>query len=167
MERRTEVGFLDGLFKKGGISLGAPMKGTCVAITEVSDPTFGEEILGKGVAFKPTSGEVYAPADGVVNMVFQTGHAVSMTMDEGPEILIHVGLDTVRLNGLHFEVVAQENQKVKKGDLLIKADIEKIKEEGYDVITPMVICNTSEFASVEGIINQEVNPGDEVIKIKK
>lgn len=143
------------------------MKGTCVGINEVSDPTFGEEILGKGIAIRPESGEVYAPADGVISMTFPTGHAVSMTMAEGPEILIHVGLDTVALNGEPFEVVVKADQEVKKGDLLIKADLNKIKEAGYDVITPMVICNTMDFASVEGFINKEVNPGDEVIKIKK
>lgn len=161
------MGFLDGLFKKGGISLGAPMKGTCVSIKEVSDPTFGEEILGKGVAIKPTCGDVYAPADGVIGMIFPTGHAVSITMEEGPEILIHIGLDTVSLNGEHFEVVAKEGQEVKKGDLLIKADIDKIKEAGFDVITPIVICNTTDFASVEGLVDKEVEPGDEVLKIKK
>lgn len=161
------MGFLDGLFKKEVISVGAPMKGTCVAINEVNDPTFGDEILGKGIAIRPVSGEVYAPADGVIGMTFPTGHAVSMTMEEGPEILIHVGLDTVALGGKPFEVMVETDQKVKKGDLLIKADLEAIKEAGYDTITPVVICNTSDFVSVEGVVGKEVNPGEEVLRITK
>lgn len=161
------MGFLDVLFKKGGISLGSPMKGKCVSVKEVSDPTFGEEMLGKGIAIHPTSGEVYAPADGIISTLFPTGHAVAITTPDGAEILIHVGMDTVRLDGKHFEVKVEMNQNVKKGDLLIKADIDAIKEEGYDIITPMIICNTPDFAEVKSLIDQEVEPGDEVIVLKK
>lgn len=161
------MGLFDGLFKKSGNVIGAPMKGKCVKIQDVSDPTFGEEILGKGIAVIPESGEVYAPADGVVSTIFPTGHAIVITTEDDAEVLIHIGLDTVKLDGKHYEVKAEEGQKVKKGDLLIVADIEKIKEEGYDVITPMVICNTADFAEVNSDIDKNVNPGDEVITIKK
>lgn len=161
------MGFLDGLFKKGGISVGAPLKGQCVAISEVSDPTFGEGILGPGVAIRPESGEVYAPADGVVSTLFPTGHAVAITTTDGAEILIHVGLDTVKLNGKHFDIKASQDQEVKKGDLLIVADIEKLREEGYDVITPVVICNGMDYAEVNPQSGKDVNPGDEIITLKK
>ena len=161
------MGLFDNLFKKGGIALGAPMKGTCVELKEVSDPIFGEGILGKGIAIKPEDGSVYAPIDAVVSTVFPTGHAVALTTADGAEILIHVGLDTVNLKGLHFEVKVAADQQVKKGDLLVVADLEQIKAAGYDVITPMVICNTDDFAEVEGITGKAVNPGDDVIKLKK
>lgn len=161
------MGFFDNLFKKGGIALGAPMKGACVELKEVSDPTFGEGILGKGIAIKPEDGSVYAPTDAVVSTVFPTGHAVALTTADGAEILIHVGLDTVNLKGLHFDVKVEADQQVKKGDLLVVADLEQIKAAGYDVITPMVICNTDDFAEVEGITGKAVNPGDDVIKLKK
>ncbi len=161
------MGFFDNLFKKSGVMLGAPMKGECVELKEVSDPTFGEGILGKGIAIKPESGEVYAPADATVSTVFPTGHAVALTTEDGTEILIHVGLDTVNLKGLHFDVKVETDQQVKKGDLLVVADIEQIKAAGYDVITPMVICNTDDFAEVEGITGKAVVPGDDVIRLKK
>lgn len=161
------MGFLDGLFKKGGINIGAPLKGKCVEISEVSDPTFGEGILGPGVAIRPESGEVYAPADGVVSTLFPTGHAVAITTTDGAEILIHVGLDTVKLDGKYFDIKAAQDQQVKKGDLLIVADIEKIREEGYDVITPVVICNGMDYAEVKPLFGKDVNPGDEIITLRK
>lgn len=122
-------------FKKKGMEVGAPMAGKCVSIKEVSDPTFADEILGKGVAIIPTDGKVYAPADGVITTMFPTGHAVGMTTDDGAELLVHVGLDTVALKGDGFQIRCEEEQKVKKGDLLIEADLEKIKAAGYNVIT--------------------------------
>lgn len=161
------MGFFDALFKKGGISLGAPMKGRCVSVKEVSDPTFGEEMLGKGVAIRPVSGEVYAPADGVISTLFPTGHAVAVTTPDGAEILIHVGMDTVKLDGKHFEIKVEMDQQVKKGDLLIKADIDAIKEEGYDIITPMIICNTPDYSEVKSLVDKDVEPGDEVIVLRK
>ena len=115
-----------GLFdfmKKKGISLAAPVKGECIPVSEVADPTFAEEILGKGIAIKPSEGKFYAPADGVVSTVFPTGHAVGVTTPEGVEILIHVGLDTVQLKGQFFRTLVEENQQVSKGDLLLEADI--------------------------------------------
>ncbi len=161
------MGLFDGFGKKKGIVLGAPAAGECVPLSEVSDPTFGEEILGKGVAIRPSGGEICAPADGVVSTAFPTGHAVAVTTSDGVEVLIHIGLDTVKLAGKYFELKVEENQEVKKGDVLIVADIAKIKEEGYDIITPVVICNTSDYASVEGITGAVVKQGDDVLRIKK
>ena len=114
------MGLFD-IFKKkdDGIVLGAPMKGKCVSIREVPDPTFGEEILGKGIAIIPSDGRVYAPADGVVSTVFPTGHAVGVTTPDGAELLIHIGLDTVELKGEPFTIKVSADQNVKKGDLLI------------------------------------------------
>lgn len=154
-------------FKKKGIEIGSPVKGKCVSIKEVSDPTFSEEILGKGVAVIPSDGKIYAPADGVVTTMFPTGHAVGMTTADGAEILVHVGLDTVALKGEGFHIICEEEQKVKKGDLLIEADLEKIKEAGYDLITPVIVCNSGDYAEVNGTVGQDVEPGDKILEIKK
>ena len=134
---------------KKGIVIGAPIEGEVVPITEVSDPTFGEKVLGDGIAVKPAVGKVVSPVDGTVAMMFDTGHAVNIVSDDGTEILIHVGLDTVALKGEHFKVHAQNNQKVQKGDLLIEFDIEAIKAAGYDVISPLVILNTPEYKEIK------------------
>ena len=99
--------------------------------------------------------------------VFPTGHALGLTTEDGIELLIHIGLDTVQLNGQHFTIKTEAGKKVKKGDLLVEADLEKIKEAGYDVITPMIVCNTTDFASVEGKTGIAVKPGDDCLEIKK
>lgn len=158
-----------GFFKKknNGITIGAPAKGKAVALSEVSDPTFGQEILGKGAAIIPTDGKIVAPADGEIALLFDTLHAVSMTTDDGVEILVHIGLDTVALKGEHFTAHVAAGDKVKKGDLLITADIEALKAAGYDVITPVIICNTDDFADVEAMVDKDVNSGDDIIVIKK
>lgn len=159
-----------GLFdfmKKKGISLAAPVKGECIPVSEVADPTFAEEILGKGIAIKPSEGKIYAPADGVVSTVFPTGHAVGVTTPDGVEILIHVGLDTVKLKGQFFRTKVEENQKVSKGDLLLEADIKEIAGAGYDTVTPVIICNSAEFAEVNCKARREVNVGEEVITCVK
>lgn len=115
------MGIFSNLFKKeSGISIGAPVAGKCVSIKEVPDPTFADEILGKGVAVIPTDGKVYAPADGVITTLFPTGHAVAMTTDDGVEILVHVGLDTVSLEGKAFTIHAQTDAKVKKETFYLK-----------------------------------------------
>lgn len=147
--------------------LGAPAKGDAVPIQEVKDPTFSEELLGKGVAVIPTQGEIYAPADGVVGMVFDTLHAVSMTTEYGAEILIHVGLDTVKLKGEGYKGHVKAGDKVKQGDLLLTVDLEKVQKAGFDVITPMLICNTSDYAAVESMAGKAVNVGDQVLMVRE
>lgn len=153
--------------KDNGIKIGAPVAGKLVSISEVSDPTFGEEILGKGAAIIPSEGKIYAPADGTVSTVFPTGHAVAMTADSGAEILIHVGLDTVKLDGKHFTIHAKEDQQVKKGDLLLEADLGQIKADGYDIITPVVICNSDDFFEVKMADSKEVAQGDDILILQK
>lgn len=162
------MGLFD-MFKKKdtAVELGAHMKGKCVSIREVPDPTFGEEILGKGIAVIPVDGHVYAPADGTISTVFPTGHAVGITTPDGAELLIHIGLDTVELNGEPFEIKVESDQKVKKGDLLIVADLEKIKAAGKDIITPLVICNSDAYANVETFTGKDVEAGDAVVKLSK
>ncbi len=154
-------------FKKKEMVISAPLKGRCVSLKEVSDPTFAEEILGKGVAIIPTDGKIYAPAAGVVTTIFPTGHAVGMTTRDGVELLIHVGIDTVALKGDGFIIHGKEEQKVEKGDLLIEADLDKIKAAGYEVITPVIVCNTDEYLDIIGHTDKEVSAGDDIISIKK
>lgn len=147
--------------------LGAVATGKAVSIKEVNDPTFAEEILGKGVAVIPADGKIYAPADGQIGMVFDTLHAVSLTTDYGAEILIHVGLDTVKLNGEGFEGHVKAGDSVNKGDLLLTVDLEKVKAAGYDIITPMLICNTGDYAAVEAMAGKEVNAGEDVLTVEE
>lgn len=161
-----------GIFKKlfGGKamdSICAPVTGEAVAINQVSDPTFGEEILGKGIAIRPAEGKVYAPCDATVDMMFETGHAVSLVADCGAEILIHVGLDTVNLKGEHYHVIAKNGDKVKKGDLLMEFDHKAIAAAGYDIITPVVICNSGDYTAFETHVGEHVVAGDVVIELAK
>ena len=159
-----------GLFKKKKDKahvLGAPAKGKAVSLKEVSNPTFSEGILGDGVAVIPSEGKIYAPADGTIGMVFDTLHAISLTTDFGAEVLIHVGLDTVQLKGEGFEGHVKAGDTVKKGDLLLTVDLEKVKAAGYDIITPVLICNTADYAAVTAQADKEVNAGDDVLTVEE
>ncbi len=158
-----------GLFKKkedAKIILASPMKGKAVELTQVNDPTFSEGMLGKGMAVIPTDGKVYAPADGEISLVFDTLHAVSMTTEDGVELLIHVGLDTVMLKGEGYTSHVSTGDKVKKGDLLLSADLDAIKAAGYDVITPLIVCNTDDYADVEAVASDNVEVGADLVAIK-
>lgn len=160
------MGFLNIFRKKDSVmKLGSPMKGRCLSIKEVPDPAFSEELMGRGIAVIPTDGRVYAPLDGMISSIVRSGHAVAMTSLNGVELLIHIGLDTVSLKGEPFSVKVKNGQKVKKGDLLIVADLGKIKEAGKEIITPLVICDTGSYNNVETLIDKDVEPGDEVVKL--
>ena len=161
------MGFFSKLFGKSTDCIGAPVAGKAVSIKEVSDPTFGEEILGKGIAIQPTDGKVVAPCDCTVDMMFDTGHAVSLVADCGAEILIHIGLDTVKLAGKHYTIHAHNGDKLKKGELLMEFDVEAIKAEGYDVITPVVICNSGDYTTFNTSVDKTVAAGDTVIELAK
>ena len=147
--------------------IGAPLKGEAVPSSEVSDPTFAEEMLGKGMAIKPSEGKVYAPFDGTVAMVFDTKHAVSLVSDNGAEVLIHVGIDTVMLKGEHYTACVEAGAAVKKGDLLLEFDMEAIKAAGYQLITPVVICNADDYKDVIRTTGIQVEPGDVVMQLEK
>lgn len=147
--------------------IGSPIEGEAVLISEVSDPTFGEEILGKGIAIIPSVGKVVAPVDGTVEMVFDTKHAITMTSDSGVEILIHVGLDTVTLQGAPFTTHVEGGQKVKAGDLMLEFDIEAIKAAELDIISPMVICNSGDYKEFTTNVGRPVKVLDEVLTLTK
>ena len=147
--------------------IGAPVKGEVVDSSAINDPTFAEEMLGKGLAIKPVEGKVYAPFDGTVAMVFDTKHAVSVVSEKGAEVLIHVGLDTVMLKGEHYTAHVENGATVKKGDLLLEFDMEAIAAAGYDTITPVVICNSDDYKDVVRMTGKQVEPGDTVMELEK
>ncbi len=128
-----------------GKTVVSPLEGKLIDITEVSDEVFSAGIMGDGVAVIPSKGELYAPADAVIETVFASRHAISMTCENGAEVLLHVGLDTVKLEGRYFEPQVRAGDKVKAGDLLMKFDVAAIKKAGYDIVTPVVITNSVEY----------------------
>lgn len=140
--------------------IASPMQGELVPMTEVNDEVFSSEALGKGVAIKPEIGEVRAPANGVISTLFPTGHAVGMTTDEGTEILIHIGLDTVELEGKYYEIFVEQEQHVNAGDVLVKFDKAGVESENYDTITPIVITNSGDFKAIEVTEDTQTTPGD-------
>lgn len=161
------MGFLDKLMGKKEVRIYAPIEGECVPLSEVSDPTFGEGVLGKGVAIKPANGRVVAPLDAQVSTVFPTGHAVALTTEDGVELLIHVGLDTVKLDGMHFTKHVETGDTVQKGDLLLEVDLESVRNEGYDTITPVIICNTEAFQHIKAETGRKVDLQSVVITAMK
>jgi len=161
------MGFFKKLFGKPMNEFYAPVVGNAVPVSQVPDPTFAEELLGKGIAIEPAEGKVYAPCDATVDMMFETGHAVSLVADCGAEVLIHVGLDTVTLKGKHFTIHTANGAKVKKGDLLIEFDVEAIKAEGFNVITPMLICNSGDYGTFKASVGKAVTNADVVIELAK
>ncbi|WP_413376747.1 beta-glucoside-specific PTS transporter subunit IIABC [Alkalihalobacillus sp. 1P02AB] len=136
-------------------SISSPLTGEVKALKDVNDPAFASEAMGKGIAIKPTVGEVVSPVEGTVTAVFPTGHAIGITSSNGAEILIHVGINTVQLNGKFFTPLIKQGDSVKQGDLLVEFDLEKIKEAGFDVTTPIIITNTEKYIEVVGS-NKEV-----------
>ena len=165
------MGLFDKLFgKKEEINpnhVYAPLSGEAVAISEVPDPTFSSGAMGNGIAIKPTDGKVCSPVNGTVDMMFDTGHAVTLVSDNGIEILIHVGLETVGLEGKPFQVKVQNGQKVKKGDILMIADLEAIKAAGLPTITPVLICNTDDYTTFNTTTGKAVTNADVVIELGK
>ncbi|MFQ9858233.1 MAG: glucose PTS transporter subunit IIA, partial [Ruminococcus callidus] len=128
--------------------LSACLNGTVVPLADVKDEAFASGVLGDGIAIEPSDGELVAPADGEISSTFETHHAVGMTTADGAELLMHIGIDTVKLGGKHFTYLVNEGDKVKKGQPLIRFELEAIKAEGYPVTTPLIVCNTDDYAAV-------------------
>ena len=144
----------------------SPAKGEAVALSEVPDATFAEEMLGKGAAIKLEGNEIFSPVDGKVESIFPTNHAIGLVADSGAEILIHIGLDTVQLDGKFFEAKVKDGQRVKKGDLLIRCELEKIQEAGYQTITPVIVTNTDDYTDIETLISGKTEPGMELLRVR-
>ena len=146
--------------------LSACLNGTVVPLAEVKDEAFASGALGDGIAIEPIDGELVAPADGEISSTFETHHAVGMTTVDGAELLMHIGIDTVKLGGKHFTYLVSEGDKVKKGQPLIRFDLEAIKAEGYPVTTPLIVCNTDDYAAVAAKASGTVKQGDALLELK-
>ena len=146
--------------------LSACLNGTVVPLADVKDEAFASGALGDGIAIEPTDGELVAPADGEISSTFETHHAVGMTTADGAELLMHIGIDTVKLGGKHFTYLVSEGDKVRKGQPLIRFELEAIKAEGYPVTTPLIVCNTDDYAAVEAKASGAVKQGDALLELK-
>lgn len=156
-----------GLKKKSGEILGAPVEGKTVTSAEIGDAAFGREMLGKGMAIKPTAGKVYAPIDGIVSLVSGTKHALTIVSEGGAEVLIHMGLDTVSLEGAPFMLHVNADDKVKKGDLIAEFNLNMIRAAGLDTIIPIVILNSGAYKKINRFTGKKVRPGDNIMKLVK
>ena len=147
--------------------LSACLNGTVVPLADVKDEAFASGVLGDGIAIEPSDGELVAPADGEISSIFETHHAVGMTTADGAELLMHIGIDTVKLGGKHFTYLVNDGDKVKKGQPLIRFELEAIKAEGYPVTTPVIVCNTDDYAAVEAKASGTVKQGDALLELKR
>lgn len=143
--------------------LQSPMTGELVALPDVPDPVFASGALGKGIAVNPAVGKVFAPADAEVTTLFPTGHAIGLKTDNGAELLIHIGMDTVKMEGRGFKTHVNQGDRVKKGQLLIEFDIDLIKKEGYPVITPMLVTNTASYKDIVTVEGKTIINGESII----
>lgn len=149
------------------VEIASPMKGKVLKLDSVQDAAFASGVLGKGAAVLPEEGKVFAPASGVVSALFPTLHALGMETDDGIQILIHIGLDTVQLNGEGFEAMVKQGDRVEKGQLLITFDIDFIKSRGYCIETPVLISNSDEFLDVVETSSEQAEPGELFLNVLK
>lgn len=145
--------------------LQAPISGTTVALSEVKDEVFSSEMMGKGLAIAPAEGRVVSPVNGTVSMIFATKHAIGLLSEDGVEVLIHIGMDTVQLNGEHFLAHVKQGDNVKIGDLLIEFDKDAIASKGYDTVTPIIITNSAQYADVFGNPNEAIQEGADFLSV--
>ncbi len=166
-ENAAEIG-IDTNVKKSSKeeTLFSHMTGKVIRVEDVEDEVFSTKTLGDGIAIEPSEGKLYSPCDGTVTMLFQTKHAINIESDNGAEILMHIGIDTVKLYGKYFEAHVKDGDRVKKGDLLISFDKEGIRREGYKLSTPMIVCNMSDYKEVRPIIKGNAKKGDRAIELK-
>ncbi len=148
------------------VTIYSPLNGEVKELKKVNDPTFAGGMLGQGIAIIPSEGKLYAPFDGKVNLVFDTKHAIGLENEAGAEMLIHIGLETVNLNGKHFTPKVKAGNTVKKGDLLVEFDLDEIKKE-YEIVTPVLITNADSFSTIEPLkTTGVVKVGEEILKAK-
>ena len=159
------IDFVSGVFQPSGKGevITSPMEGKIIPLSEVADEAFSSGALGQGLAIEPVNGKVYAPVDGTVETFFTTGHALGIKSEKGAEILIHFGMDTVKLDGDGFTAKVSQGQAVKKGDLLLEVDIEKVKAAGYSIVSPVIISNTEDYADVIPVDAKNIAVGNDAI----
>ncbi|MFL6560187.1 MAG: PTS glucose transporter subunit IIA, partial [Bacillus sp. (in: firmicutes)] len=140
-------------------------KGKVIPLNQVEDAAFSSEVMGKGIAIEPSEGKVVSPVNGVVTTLFKTKHAIGITSDNGVEILIHVGMDTVKLDGEHFIAHIIQGDTVKTGDLLVEFDIAKIKAAGCEVTTPIIITNSGDYAEINPTVKNAIEQKETLLTI--
>ena len=145
--------------------IAAPLKGEVVALSTIKDETFASGVMGKGVAIYPKEGKLVAPVNGKISAIFPTLHAVGITSEEGAELLIHIGMDTVQLGGKHFKAHVKQGDQIKQGDLLVEFDAEAIKNAGYELMTPIVITNSNDYTDVIISEKQSISFGERLMTI--
>lgn len=145
--------------------IASPVNGKEVSLTSVHDQVFSAKLMGDGAAVIPADGNIYSPVDGEVTVAYETKHAYGLKSDDGAEILIHIGIDTVNLKGEHFESFVKQGQRVKKGDKLGTVDLAAVKEAGYDTTVMVIVTNTNDYASVDRVQNDEVKAGDNLVAV--
>ena len=157
------------MFEKNAkiISLKAVEDGRTIPMDEVNDQTFAQELLGPGLAIVPSNGTVVSPIDGTIATVMDTKHAVCIQGEDGLELIVHAGLDTVELNGKYYQTYKEIGDQVKAGDVLLEFDLEEIAKAGYDVTTPIVITNLGDYKITKCLTGQQVKAGEEVIQLTK
>ena len=152
--------------EEADITVPSPLSGKAVPLSEVKDATFSQEILGKGAAIIPDKGVVYAPFDGKIDVMFETGHALGLTADNGVELLIHVGMDTVNLEGKYFYPKKATGDTIKKGDILLEFDMDGIINAGYDITTPVVVSNTEKYTDIVSLKEGKTAMLEDLVKIR-
>ena len=157
------------MFEKNAktISLKAVEDGRTIPMDEVNDQTFAQELLGPGIAIVPSNGTVVSPINGTIATVMDTKHAVCIQGEDGLELIVHAGLDTVELNGKYYQTYKEIGDQVKAGDVLLEFDLEEITKAGYDVTTPIVIPNLGDYKITKCLTGQQVKAGEEVIQLTK
>jgi sucrose PTS system EIIBCA or EIIBC component len=148
-------------------TIAAPLAGQAIALKDVPDETFAQGVLGDGIAIEPSEGKIVAPADGTVGTLFDTHHAIGLNLDNGAELLIHIGINTVELNGEGYTAHVAEGDKVKKGQTLITFDKNLIASKGYKTVTPVIVTNSFEYSAVKGLANSAVFVGDALLELVK
>lgn len=143
----------------------SPLSGKVIALSEIDDPVFAGGAMGNGIAIEPTDNKVYAPFDGEIEFIAESKHAIGLKSEDGVELLIHVGMDTVQMDGKGFDVKVKANEKVKAGELLLEFDKEAIQKAGYSLITPVVITNSFEFEQKQLCLDQEISYGKSIINL--
>ncbi|WP_238902932.1 PTS glucose transporter subunit IIA [Clostridium sp. YIM B02506] len=146
-------------------SIYSPLNGRLVKLSEVNDETFSSELMGKGIAIEPSNGRVVSPVNGTVEVLFNTKHAVAIKSDNGAEILIHVGIDTVELEGKYFKSHINQGDRVEAGDLLVEFDGKAIKDEGYDIVTSIIITNTTSYSEIRASEQEKIKEKEVLINI--
>lgn len=144
----------------------SPLNGDVKPLSEIKDEVFSSGAMGQGVAIEPSEGVLHAPADGKIALVFPTGHAVGINTTDGAEVLMHIGMDTVNLQGKGFKTLVQKGQEVKAGDPLVKFNIKEIKAAGYEVATPVVVTNSKKYESINQVANGTVEVGQEILSLQ-